>query len=645
MSGYRSTRFWLKPRRQSLFQRCLSRPPLRHASAKRGTPTSYLQPTPSQLLRFALTGSTQPVQNGSYTSGLEQHFKELFSEQWPLNTTPPPPLWSSLQQKTTGPDREVFLGGLKHDVRSLRDLHLLIERNVNEDRGAALLQIEDCRILAQALECCQPQHSYGEILSTINAITTRLERLRVPVSHSLYALGMYYACLVFSASALKRHLDGYLAVGNQQLDMKSSTSLVDALLESFQVLPFQETGHDISKMLNIVTGESTVGNRSEHNLHRIMCWADHRSSTQPIDQYLTLLAKLRSDSLLQELWDRRMKTIPCDSPAHTFQSAYDCVKALIDVGHHERAIAYLRQISKCAHGNLPGLSKFRNLRTLLGDEAVVEVLPQLAGEEYPSILEAQLKNMEKRLGITWNPRKSVHTSISDPHRISSQEPLLTIDGDCAGYDSTARLVAEIEALGCSKSIVDLGKIANLLDEHEGDQVLVSLSPMESEYYEFSWVLRRSSIEFSNAPSHVETDRFKHWSPSTLGLLCVRPNSNGISLVANRSLHLIQLGYLVATPKLPHETGVEGTQNWEDTGYIVTWDRVFGRFLIVFVGQSYGVLSTGERWIVSDSSFGLDPILQVTPGNDPPEQTDSKSPFRGSPTRYYVDVDPSPDLVF
>jgi hypothetical protein len=539
----------------------------------------------------------------------------------------------------------VLLRALQDDVRSLQDLHLLIEGNVNDEWGGALLQTEGCRFLAQALEHCQSHHSYGEILSTINAITTRLERLKLPVSHSLPALGMYYACLSFSASALKRHLDGYLAVGKRRLDLKACTSLVNALFDSIQVLPFQGPSHDVSEMLKIVTGESAIGNRSEHNLHSIMCWAGHKGPTQPIGQYLSLLAKMQSDSLLQELWDRRMQALRHDSPSHMFQSAYGCVKALIDVGSRERAMTYLKQVSNCADNNLPGLSMSRDLRALLADEGVVEVLPQLAGKEYPNILETQLKDIEKRLGITWSPQRSAHTSISDPHRISSQQALLTIDGDCAGYDSSARLIAEIEALGCSKSIAELGKIANLLDEHEGNQIHVSLTSTESLHYEFSWIPRRSPIEFSSNPSPMETDGFQHWSPSTLGLLRVRPSSDRIFLGTECSLHLIQLGYLVARSKLASETGIEGAQNWKETGYIVTWDRAFGRFLVVFVRQSHGAFGTGEQCSVSHSLFGLGAILQIASRNDLLEQTYLRSLFWGSASRYCVDVDPSPDLVF
>ncbi|OOO09803.1 hypothetical protein OAory_01056110 [Aspergillus oryzae] len=461
--------------------------------------------------------------------------------------------------------------------------------------------------LAQALKRCQRSDSYGEILSAINGILMRLEKLRAPVSPSLFVLGMYYSCLAFSASALKRYLEGYISLRPPRLDLDSCTPLVDALLVSLQLLPFQEPGYD-----------------SKHNLHSIMCWADYRDSTHSVGPYLSLLARLQSDRTLQDIWDRMTKRLRPESP-HTFHSAYGCVKALVDVGNHRKAVTYLRQISKCANGNLPSLSDFEGLKGLLAAERVAYAIPQLAGKEYPSILEAQLEDMEKRLGITWNRRKSVHTSISNPLYISSNQPILTVDGDSAGYGSNMRLVAEIEALGCSKSMLELGKVANLLDEFEGDYIRIFIPNEDAAPYDFAWFPQRSPIELPNDSLLVGIDRNEAWSPSTLGLL--------------------RLGYLVARPKSAQGAFLEAAQSWEETGHIVTWDRAFGRFIVVFVGKSREPLDAEKQLFTPNLSFGLDAVMRVCPGKDLPGQTDSTPPFGHSYSMYCVDADPGPDLVF
>ncbi|KAB8279327.1 hypothetical protein BDV30DRAFT_202544 [Aspergillus minisclerotigenes] len=647
MSRRLDYRLWLGPRRQLRSRLPLSQSSLRHASgnAKRSVLESLTKPTPSQLLRFALTGSTQPVQNGVLPkTSQDRHLEELFSEQWPLNTSPPPPLWSSLQQRTAAPCKTEVLRGMEKDIQNLNHLRSLIERNVNDPLGGMILQTGHCRFLAQALKRCQRSDSYGEILSAINGILMRLEKLRAPVSPSLFVLGMYYSCLAFSASALKRYLEGYISLRPPRLDLDSCAPLVDALLVSLQLLPFQEPGYDSSEMRSVVTGESADGCFSEHNLHSIMCWADYRDSTHSVGPYLSLLARLQSDRTLQDIWDRMTKRLRPESP-HTFHSAYGCVKALVDVGNHRKAVTYLRQISKCANGNLPSLSDFEGLKGLLAAERVAHAIPQLAGKEYPSILEAQLEDMEKRLGITWNRRKSVHTSISDPLYISSNQPILTVDGDSAGYGSNMRLIAEIEALGCSKSMLELGRVANLLDEFEGDHIRVFIPNEDAAPYDFAWFPQRSPIELPNDSLSVGIDRNEAWSPSTLGLLRVRPHRHGVSLVTENCLHLMQLGYLVARPKSAQGPFLEAAQSWEETGHIVTWDRAFGRFIVVFVGKSREPLDAEKQLFAPNLSFGLDPVMRVCPGKDLPGQKDSTPQFGHSYSMYCVDADPGPDLVF
>ncbi|KAE8380304.1 hypothetical protein BDV26DRAFT_257755 [Aspergillus bertholletiae] len=629
---------WLSPRRQLHSRPSLSQSPLRHVSgnAKPGALGSLPKPTPSQLLRFALTGSTQPAHNGIVPkTSQDRHLEELFTEQWPLNTSPPLPLWSSPQQRTAPPCKTEVLRGMQNDIQNLNHLRSLVERNVNDPLGGVILQTRHCRLLAQALERCQRSNSYGEILSAINGIVTRLEKLRAPVSPSLFVIGMYYSCLAFSASALKRYLEGYISLGAPQLDLESCAPLVDALLVSLQLLPFQQPGYDTSEMRSVVTGENTDEVCPDHSLHSIMCWADRQYSTQSIGSYLSLLAGLRSDKTLQDMWDRTTKRLRPGSP-QTFQSAYGCVKALVHVGSHRKAVTYLKQISKCAKGNLPGLSKFEDLRGLLAAERVVHAIPQLAGEEYSNILEAQLEDMEKRLGITWNKRKLVHTSISNPLYISSKQPLLTIDGDSAGYDSNIRLIAEIEALGCSKSILELEKVANLLDEFEGDRICVPIPYEDAAPYDFAWFPQRSAIEFPNKSLPVGNGRFGVCSPSDLGLLRIRSHSHRVSLMTESYLHLMQLGYLAARPK--------STQTWEETGHIVTWDRAFGRFIAVFVGKVRGALDAEKQRVVPNPSFGLDAVMEVSPGNDLPEQKDINPLFGSSYPVYYVDADPGLDLV-
>lgn len=191
------------------------------------------EPTTSQILRFALTGTTKTLTQDVSNPDLDEHLKEIFHGEWPLSAVPPP-LWSSFHSETAPVDKEVFFRGLKHDVRNLRHLQTFIERHVNGGNACVLLQANHCQPFAQALERCHRQHPAGEILAVLNAIISKLEKMRVPVSKDLYVLGLHYACLAYSATAIERHVQGYLAVSYKRLDLDSSISLVDALNASLQ---------------------------------------------------------------------------------------------------------------------------------------------------------------------------------------------------------------------------------------------------------------------------------------------------------------------------------------------------------------------------------------------------------------------------
>lgn len=470
---------------------------------------------------------------------------------------------------------------------------------------AAVLQANDCAFLRRALQRCEQHSSYGDILCTINGLVARLEGMGSLVSASLYLLGMRYACLSLSAAALLHHLEGYHHVSSEPLGLETSISLVSCLFHALQANQFGNQGFSTAPMLKAVTGEG--GTHDGYKLHDTLFWADWEGPTDTIHPYILLLTKLKSCTILQQALERSLRALFPDS-RFPGQSIYTCVMGLVDEGESEQAVTYMRRISERCDDSLPGISKFYRLRDLLADEKISELLPKVAGEfEYAEILRSQLLGMERRLGIKWQPRKSIHTSITDQQRVTSEEPLLTLDGDCAGFDSTDRLIAEIRALGCSRKLGELGRIAELLDEHDGAEIPVTLSAFEDEPSELAWCPQRSPIEFSNALLLSRHDSSVPWSPSTLGLLRGRFDSEGTPLEYERSLHLMQLGYLVMRPQghkvRPGAHSDGGWRGWQETGHIVAWDRVAGEFLAVFVGKGHGLIDPGLA----------SPSLQPPPG--------------------------------
>jgi hypothetical protein len=561
---------------------------LRYAS---GGPTAQVEVTPSQVLRFSLTGKTQPsTEHVKPKPGRD--IGHIF-DRWDLGTPPPPEL-GLLKRRRFRSSESMPLKRLRTNTRAIRYVQVFIERSVFDAPSGMFIQVNGCGSLRRALQRCERHNSYSEILCAINGLVARLEDLRSPVSTCLYVLGMHYACLSLSPPALYHHLEGYRHVSSEPLSFDTSVSLVSSLFRTLKKVQFGDPGFSTLPMLKLVTGEGG-GASDACRLHDALFWADPNGSTSSVHQYILLLTKLKSRTVLQQVLDQSLQDI---SPNSIFpiKRAYDCVMGLMDEGESEQAATYLKQISERCHDTLPGISKFHGLRRLLADEKTSELLPKIAGDlEYADMLQNQLYDMETRLGIKWQSQKSIHTSIADPQCVASEEPLLTTDGDCAGFDSVERFTAEIQTFGCSSEPGELGRIADLLNEHDGTEIPVTtISTFEAGSSELAWLPQCSPIEFSSAPIPSRHDCSAPWSPSTLGLLRGRIDC-GVPLENERPLHLMQLGYLVMlqqAPMLHARAKADDGHYWKETGHIVAWDRVGGQLLAVFVGKGHGLIEPG-----------------------------------------------------
>ncbi|PKX92796.1 uncharacterized protein P174DRAFT_461312 [Aspergillus novofumigatus IBT 16806] len=622
----------------SLPQRYRSQQQYRAASAITKTKTPNHEPTPSQILRYALTGTTKPSGQDVSKQDLDDHLNDVFLGEWPQSTLPPP-LWSSLRPKAASIDRDVFFKGLKHDVRNLRHLQIVIERHINVPGAYVLRRAEHCKLLAQALERCQRHHSAAEILVAINALVSRLQRKQMNIHWKLHLLGMYYACLSYSAAALERHLRDLLAISPKRFGSASSVALVDALYMSIRSFELQGDNPDTGSMLKQVTGESDVDDASEVTLHSILTWVDPRKAL--IGRYFRLLVKLKSRELLHTLWSNVLSLLWAKAADYRFHNAYSCIMALVVEGDVARATTYLEEISERAGDTLPYISEFKDLSVLLANQEVCKSLYRLCGQdEILKILEVQLEQMEKRLGINWLPEKSLHTSIYDLSYNATEQPLLTMDGDSTGYESSERLIAEMHALGCSGSLSDLTRLANCLDEHGGEHILVVQSSAENTPLELAWVPQRCPVDVLDC-SEVRSGEHTTNSPSSLGLIRLDPENAGLSPTDTRSLHLMQLGYLIIKPKAP-----SAEHEWRESGHIVALDRASGQLFAVFVGKAQGLISPGIQSHIPRVPFDLNSIMKIELRSDLNgiRHGDNHSSPEFDITKCYLDVDPCKDLV-
>lgn len=600
------------------------------------TKTPNHEPTPSQILRYALMGTTELSRQEPSKQDLDDHLNEVFLGEWRLSA---PPLWSSFRPKAAGLDRDVFSKGLEDDVQNLHQLHIFIERHLNGQGFRGLWLVEHCGLLAQALERCQRHHSAAEILVAINALVSRLRRLQTIVPWELHLLGMYYACLSYSAAALERHLRDLRAVKLNPFGLATSLPLVDALYMSIRSFELQGDYPDTGSMLKQVTGEPCVNDASEVTLHSFLSWASRGKAK--VGRYFRLLVKLKSLELLQSVWGDLVRLLEPKAPERRFHDAYSCIMALVVEGDVTRATRYLEEISKRAGNVLPYISGFKDLNVLLANQEVCELLSRLCGgDEYLKILEVYLEHMERRLGIKWLPERSLHTSISNLSYNATGQPLLTMDGDSTGYESSERLIAEMHALGCSGSLSDLIRLANCLDEHGGEHIPVVQSSAENTPLELAWVPQRCPVDVLNS-SEVRSGEHTTNSPSSLGLIRLDPENAGFLPADTRSLHLMQLGYLIIKPKASN-----AEHEWRESGHIVALDRSSGQLFAVFVGKGQGPISAGIQSHIPRMPFDLKSIMKIELRSDlgGTHQGDNHSSPIFDITECYLDVDPCKDLV-
>lgn len=640
---------WFLRKRQVLSQNFIARQPLtRHASRNANQEPSYHDILPSQLLRSALAGPRGPVENNGSHLEPNDLLHDILSEEWPLNT-PPLPIQTWLQPQTPDWNSNLLGKALLHDVNNIRQIQQFVEGNVNGPDTAAVFQSTHFELLSRALERCQSHNSRSEILLAINGIISRIEKFDTPVSGNLHILGMQYACRCHSVSALEEHLEGYHRVSSKPLDFDTSLALVKSLVSFIDAAKFEDPEFDVSVVLDLVTGERSSHHSSQHKLHDILCWADSRGPPSSIEQYATLLAKLRSCETLQKAWSRFVEASSTEISQHAFQTVYTCVLALVNAGNVETAVSCLKQLSQHAGNRLPGISEFRKIKLLLDNETVNEVLPRLAGEkELVGIFEIELGYIEKALGIKWQPDRSVHSSISDSLCTATGQPLFTIDGDSVGFDTKDRFIAEVRSFGCSNSLTDLGRISDLLDEHDGSNIHVSLPDCRGKPIEFSWIPHRFPIDFSGTSSEANsrTDMAMPRSPPALGLIRVQILSDRDYMGSEVTLHLMQLGYLVVKPSNTLSKGPESQNKWQQSGHIVALDRATGQLLAIFIGDHHAFLEPGVNLPSFPFEFGLGLVTNITlsdcdrsnmsPGHP-------SVPYENLDIRLRLEADPGKDL--
>lgn len=646
--GPLSARCLLRPKRNVSCLITGSLPARRYASfnAEAHSGPRLHDPTPSELLRATLTGSTRTVADNETILSSHKYALELLDREWTAGS-PPPALWCALKgvypmSRTKDKER------LPH-VADLSTLRNVAENLAVDDTGAVKLQGKRCKNLGGALERCEQHNTYAEILAFLSDLITRLQRLKLPVQPQLLELGLYYAALNLSASALGTFLQRYKEVISSQGTPGVGEPILHTLLEALESALFENPRYNTSLLLVELTGEGEAARQGQFTLHEMLLGVPDQDR-QNWSTYLCILAKLQSHKTLRTLWKGYLKVLDTEDES-ACHSAYEVVLALIQAEQSDTAARFLEDISQQSNDTLPYITTLPNLQQLVDDRIVGEALPDLVGDgDYEKLLESRLENIEQRLGIEWKNAQGqvtqrAHVGVaSNPFwAVFTDQPLLTMDGDSAGYDDPARLYPELQAHGCSKSLDDLGQLVNLLNEQDGNtQELVTHLDrnqrrwMQTNYGSLAlrWCPEHSPIEFSDSPLPAFSSQPQEWTPSSLGLIRARAMSGGVPQAGIQCLHLLQLGRM--------DVRRSPTEPWQPSGYIVAWDRHRGETIALSVGKNYGVVDPGPT--PPGAPFGALMLVRPSTAPNAPPLSPNRRP-RDLVGPYYLDLDPATDLGF
>lgn len=600
-------------------------------------------PSPSQLLRYTLTSSNPLSTETESDSLFRRRILSLIDTNW-VSGNPPPGLWCALKgvHPTTRKEEAKRLNSV-NDISSLR---FVVERLAVDLQGAKLLNHYFAS--TGVLQRCEENNTYSELVSALSDITTRLTRLELPQLTSDHCL--QYAAIDLAMPAFQHFLHSRLEVPGPPLSFSNGGSVINALYESIESVLFARPNYDASFILASLTGEGNQAPRDRPTLHEVLHESPDKDR-QNWTTYLGALAMLRSRDALVYSWKQYMANFdPLDRGS--CHLAYNVIQALVRSRRSDEAAVLLEDISQRSEDNLPYIETLQNVQVLVDDPVVGEALPDLVqGRHYHELLDSRIANMELRLGIRWEEvqwqsKKKAHVGVTpnSPWAVFKDQPLLTIDGNCAGYEDPVRLWSEIHARGCSKSRNDLQQIIDVLHDLDGAPQKVTVWPIERNMQgffqsnfssiEFQWNPEHSPLEFSDSPLSARSNRSKKCTPATLGLLRARATVKGVPQDTNKCLHLMQLGSL--------DMRFGAGESWLASGYIVAWDRQHGEIIALYVGEDYGVIERGST--PPDAPFGS--VVQIRPSHVArnerwPSDRHSRIPARS----YYLDLDPSPDLGF
>ncbi|OAX80535.1 hypothetical protein ACJ72_05136 [Emergomyces africanus] len=657
----RSCRSWLHPqprlcRKASSYIRPAQRVTFDQISLEDQRSKARPEPSASQLLRFAITGTLKTPDNRYYSETLEKYILEAFSndhlpETWTIFHSAPS---RSRHLNRNVPRVDRFDPSTFKARMELPKLQALCERYIVSPRIAHEIQ-KKVQGLTSALEYCGRYEHPDKILATLNALVARFSLLGVSVPKELLILGMRFAARQFSAPALRSYIQSYVSAGYGSLPGRSASKIIRNLKLACKSSRFESPVIDLGPMREVVTGLAENGSQtSDLSLHYLLLMTDDACPHFVYSQYVQLLGVIGGYRRLFDIWptvQERLKSRPTDPPAQTLAKNY--VGALLRSGFGSRAVYCVEQLSTIANLNdfLPILM-WKDLLEQDNSEILRKIIPSQTAN---TIIYGELNSMEKRLGITWNPvGGGHHVKTADMDPMWDHWPAdavlsgLDIDPTVSGPPSgIKRLIAEIVSHGSSKSAMELARVANLLHDFEGCEVpLGSRKDENGQTHEFAWFPQCCPIEFSN---NIPPSRYNiagPQSPSSLGLIRALHDVHGKTIRLDTSnLYLMQLGYLCERRRGSAGGSVNSKESdaekWVNTGHIICWDRMERVLMMIFLEKGWGTIDPGLYPRHSHPDLPSVAKIHLRPWtNFQSEFSEDSGLLWPLETRYWLAVDPA-----
>ncbi|EER28801.1 hypothetical protein CPC735_040650 [Coccidioides posadasii C735 delta SOWgp] len=606
----------------------------------RKLPQSFPELPRTQLFRYVLTGSTRTSRNDKLSTDLDGQLEELFARE-----KLPKKLGENAPNAQGGPT-ELRLRLKDGDVLSKIQSEIQIKV---KDQNAGTKLVNSLPLLREALAQCESETQWDDLLATINGILARLQKLEVADTKELLLLGMRYAARCFSAPALRHYFSKYSEGGYGYLTPEAANELVKDLAHGLEMRTF-----DDPRMDKVISGINGHGSLSE--MLRSLLDLSHPSECAFLEAYVKLLGQLGDQKRLTEIRPL-IQTDMAHGRTTTYltNAAVNCLEALVKSGNSQAAIEAARDLSR--HCDLNVLLPVHVWVLLIqhDQEGLLRELP--SDKAIQSMLTRELRAIELNLGVRWTDEER------GSHIYSRETPIWCNNGNpeeayqALGMDRlvppTRHLLDLFGTTIPSKSISNLSGIAELLNEYEGVEIpLCSARDDHLGPLELAWVIQCSPIEITK--NREITAEYVHNSSqlSSLGLLRVRLDCNGVPRKIGPHLHLMQLGYVVMRKKAACRKSrvptPEEPERWAPTGHVVGWDRQKGRLVLLWVGKGYGVMNAG---LVRPTAPSYLPHSCAEVGNSIEEKNSPETDvpglglveiFKDIPG-FWVDVDPGFDL--